>query len=252
MLQVFRGKENIGVLSKTGNTTVQLDNSVLTIGAKQYVSGQITLDTTSSGLNGIDSGSVSASEDYYIYAVVNDSQVHLVASLNSNAPIGYSQYKKIGGFFTKSNTNVDEIGILNNKQLLEKEKYLYQTNILSANVTSTTQEVTDLRFNNLEIGRRYRVKLFMKGNLPNSGSDAVIVNVNNGAQDIMTVGEGGSSAGSMNPSWYSEKEFVASENTLTFIIGGASGGSLIGDGTVDNTYAVLEEIPKLTETTKFN
>lgn len=105
-MQVFLNKERIGNLTKTGNTTVRLSPSVITLGAKQYSTGNLTCDITLSGAGGIDSGSVQASKAYYLYAVVDSGTVKLIASLSGTQPLGFSTNKKIGGLFTNGSSQV--------------------------------------------------------------------------------------------------------------------------------------------------
>lgn len=107
-MQVFLNKEKLGQFTKTGNTTVQLSSSVITIGAKQYSSPNLTLDISSSGVGGLDTGTVSANTLYYVYTVVSSGNVALTASLgvNSIGPIGYDNWKLIGALITDHNSQI--------------------------------------------------------------------------------------------------------------------------------------------------
>lgn len=57
-MQVFLNKESMGTLSKTGNTTVQLSASVMTLGAKQYTTGNLVCDITTLGAGNNDKSTV--------------------------------------------------------------------------------------------------------------------------------------------------------------------------------------------------
>lgn len=78
--------------TKTGNTTATL--------------GSFTLDTAVSGFGGIDTGSVANSTFYYVYTVVNSGVVGLVASTSEVSPIGFTNYRKVGAFYTDSSGNI--------------------------------------------------------------------------------------------------------------------------------------------------
>ena len=104
-MQVFLAKEKTGVLTKTGNTTTQYSSSVLTLGAKQYSSGNLVCDTSVSGVGGLDAGSVAANTLYYVYAVV-DTTVKLIASTSEQKPSGYLVQIKVGAFETDGSSNI--------------------------------------------------------------------------------------------------------------------------------------------------
>lgn len=94
-MQVFQQRENIADLTKTGNTTLQLLSSVITIGGLQYTTGVLICDLSTFGAGGIDTGSIQNSTIYYIYAVIDSGSPALVASINPTQPTGFAQYKKI-------------------------------------------------------------------------------------------------------------------------------------------------------------
>jgi len=105
-MQVFKNKEKLGIFTKTGNTTGQYSSSVLTLGAKQYSSGNLVLDTSISGAGGIDTGSIAANTLYYVYAIVDAGAVKLIASTNEQKPSGYSVQIKVGAFETDGSSNI--------------------------------------------------------------------------------------------------------------------------------------------------
>ena len=94
--QVFRNKESVGAITKTGANTAQLAVSTLTLGGLQYTTDAVkSLDMTTSGVGGLDTGAVAAFKTYNVFTVVSGSDIALIASL-STIPSGYTTYNNIG------------------------------------------------------------------------------------------------------------------------------------------------------------
>lgn len=87
-------QDRFSKLVKTNSTVVTL--------------GSLTVTISVSGINGIDTGSVSASTHYYVYTVINNGQVRLVASLSATAPTGFTSYRKVGAFYTDSTSAIGD------------------------------------------------------------------------------------------------------------------------------------------------
>lgn len=88
--------ESIEELVLASTTTVTLAPSIINIGGQQYQnSTTMTLDFSTTGLNGLDTGAIAASSGYNIFAVYTGSEFGLAASLAST-PSGYTQYELIG------------------------------------------------------------------------------------------------------------------------------------------------------------
>ena len=85
-------QDKIAKFTKTGNTTATL--------------GSLTLSTAVSGAGGLDTGTIAASTFYYVYTVVSSNAVKLVASTSVTSPTGFTQYKKVGAFYTDSSSNI--------------------------------------------------------------------------------------------------------------------------------------------------
>ena len=86
-------QDNFYKLTRTSNTVVTL--------------GALTVNTAVSGSGGIDTGSIAASTFYYVYTVINGSGVlALVASTSSTSPTGFTQYRKVGAFYTDGSSNI--------------------------------------------------------------------------------------------------------------------------------------------------
>lgn len=96
-MQVFRSREKVGDLTKLNITSVELAASTLTIGGRQYTTGILTCDLSTSGVGGLDTGVVAANSVYYVYAV---SQTSLIASLSIVNPVGYAGAKYVGAIQT--------------------------------------------------------------------------------------------------------------------------------------------------------
>lgn len=95
MGQVLR-QDSIGEISKTSTTAISVAASFVTIGGRQYNTSSISISTAVSGAGGIDTGSIAASQFYYIYLVKTSSGVYGTLSLSSTAPTGFSAYKLVG------------------------------------------------------------------------------------------------------------------------------------------------------------
>lgn len=101
----FFGSENIAKLIKSGSTTVQLvAGSNIRVGGQFYkLANTLSCDLSTSGIGGLDTGSIAVNKLYMIYAVVNGSnQIELIASLNVNSigPTGYISWKLVGALLS--------------------------------------------------------------------------------------------------------------------------------------------------------
>lgn len=112
MIGQFFGEEILKRLLRTGNTSVQFQaGSRLRLGGLGAILDSASnLNTGTSGLGGIDVGSIAANNYYYVYTVISGTTVGLIASLSSLAPTGFLQYRKIGAFNTeKLSTNIEQV-----------------------------------------------------------------------------------------------------------------------------------------------
>lgn len=100
--------DSIAKLAKGSGTQVSLPPSVITVGGQQYKNlSAITLDTTTIGINGLDTGSLGAHQLWYVHAIVNSGALALVASLSKTAPTGFSNFKWTGwAFWTNTASQV--------------------------------------------------------------------------------------------------------------------------------------------------
>lgn len=141
-MQVFANKEKIGKLTKTGNTTVQLASSVITIGAKQYTTGNLVCDLSLSGAGGLDSGAFSTYSIYHIYIVIDAGSPKLIASLSKNNPTGFSKNKRLGTLITDSTAVIKWAASIGEKIVNEKK---IATSI-SGSIPATYTTVPNLSF----------------------------------------------------------------------------------------------------------
>ena len=94
--QVFKNKESIGAFTQISQSNFQLGLSTITIGALQYTTDAVkTLDLSTIGLGGLDTGSLSGDTTYKVFVVAVSGDIGLVAS-TSSAPLGYSSYVDLG------------------------------------------------------------------------------------------------------------------------------------------------------------
>lgn len=107
----IRTSENIAKLTKTSTTILSLPASRINIGASQYVTSALTLNTAVvyPTMGGLDA-SVTAGTLYYVYAVVSSGTVYLIGSTNSSLPSGFTQARVVGGFTTNSSSQIDQVG----------------------------------------------------------------------------------------------------------------------------------------------
>lgn len=201
MAQVFANRESVGVLTKTGNTTVRLSPSVITIGARQYVTGNLVCDTGISGAGGLDTGSVQARLKYYVYAVVDAGVAKLICSLSSSQPTGFSVFKFIDVFSTDENSNVEFV----------REFSRSQTKTLISGVTT---------FNNLEIGKKYSVNFVAKFSENGLQPSAITSSVNVDCNGVLIDTRGHTNDNYTGQSQFGntqsgEKTFTAGATTLT-------------------------------------
>jgi len=122
-MQVFLSKENIGKLTKTGNTIVQLSPSVITLGSKQYSSGNLSCDLSVSGVGGIDSGFVAGTNLYYIYIVL-DTTSKLIISTSNKKPLGFALFKKVGALFTTPSGEIRDHYNINDQDPNEVKSFM--------------------------------------------------------------------------------------------------------------------------------
>jgi len=92
ILQDLLEQDKFAKFTKTSDTTATL--------------GSLTLNTAILGAGGLDTGSIAASTLYYVYTIVDSNSIKLIASISSTSPTGFTQYKKVGAFYTDTSSNI--------------------------------------------------------------------------------------------------------------------------------------------------
>lgn len=246
-MQVFSSRENIGTLTGTSNTTLQLTASVITVGAQQYTTGVLALDIDVSGFGGLDS-TKAANTVYYVYAVVSSEAVGLIGSTSSVAPTGFSNSKRVGAFYTDGSTFVSTV--LSLSDIGNREIRKFQEKILTGDITATG-DVSDLTFNNLEIGKWY--SLNANFSMSDNITSAVITRIRSGASDTGNIyGKiqfqlGGSTQGTSTQGV--AFLFQAVSSSLYFYADAPN--NINGNGTKDQTFVQLIEVSDVLPTADF-
>ena len=229
MPQVFTSKENIGTLSKTSNTIITLTPSRVTIGGLQYINlANVTINTGTTGIGGLDTGSIQANKVYNVFAVPNSGFLGIIASLNSS-PTGYSNFTKIGSFSTNGSSEVTSVWT--------GDKTLWQKKVMT-----TANTPSQMNFNGLGVGKSYK----LSGQIECSDSSQTNANTevwflaDNGGQNIIhAMNYLSSSSGPISSTIFGVNTdvFIASATTITCSKGGHN--SMSGGG---RSFLVLEEL----------
>lgn len=103
-------QENVPVINKDSVTQLSLPSTYSNIQASAIIGGQgytwsstLVMNAATTGIGGLDTGTLGLNALYYVYLVANTSNVvGLVASLNAPnvGPTGFAQYKEIARFRT--------------------------------------------------------------------------------------------------------------------------------------------------------
>lgn len=95
--------QSIAEIFIVSNSALALPPSTVNVGGQQFTTASnLPLNTATVGLGGLDTGTIAASSQYYIYAVLSGLTPGLVASLAnpSVGPAGFPLFKQVGGFTT--------------------------------------------------------------------------------------------------------------------------------------------------------
>jgi len=109
MAQWF-GFDNLGELSITSNSTLELADSYLRLGGQAYQTGVLVLDTSVSGVGGLDLGAVQPSTAYRIYVVLDAGVPKIIGSIDETSPLGFLVFSKVGVFTTDDLSNISFVG----------------------------------------------------------------------------------------------------------------------------------------------
>lgn len=107
---------------------------------------------------------------------------------------------------------------------------------------NVTGVITDLTFNNLTVGKIYKLSGSILGNTFGNGNINIIHNsLNIGNIRIFN----------MHIDNSFEYVFTASNSSVSFDMTVAA-GNVLGNGTISETFAMLEELPNYVQTTQWN
>jgi len=140
------------------------------------------------------------------------------------------------------------------KTILGGSPRKYQTKILPSDVTSNTSDIASMRFENLEIGKSYKVvgqALFQS-----RGGDDTIVSIEHDGQIIArTIHENNTdgSGGDGHQNGFSSPIFKATATTIEFNVSGVvdANSQVNGNGTLSETWHQIIEMGNVIETDQF-
>lgn len=155
--------DNLPDLVIASTTTVTMAASYLgrptriTIGGQQFqYSSLTTLNFASTGLNGLDTGSIAAGTLYYIYAVRSAGVHGLVASVNApgTGPSGFTAWKLVAHCRTASTAAT--LYAITNASGGSYGVDRFQKKVLTSNITSDGA-ISEWTFSNLVVGKAYQL-----------------------------------------------------------------------------------------------
>jgi len=156
----------------------------------------------------------------------------------------FSQYDYITIVSDGSNWVVVDNGI----------KSRYQRRILSGDVTADDTDITDLKYTNLVIGRRYKVTLRPHVTLGTSTNGYFVALHDSSRVARVSFSTDSSVSGSYAVTGYASDYFVATTTELIMRFEEVSGNiNLLGDGSLIETFVYLEDVTdKNVETTELD
>lgn len=127
----------------------------------------------------------------------------------------------------------------------------YQIKYLNSDITVNTADVTDLGFNNLEIGKKYRITGSVSWEADNQDNPTLRVLNNGNVIGISTIGL--VQTGQVYKVGINSEVFTATSTSIIAEVTGMDAGNLLaGDGTSNQTWFQLEELPNHVETGKWS
>ena len=145
-----QGYQNLKIRTTANDSTVITCDSILlanTSGVLIKVDNvNVTLDATTTGLNGLDTGSLAVTKFYYIYIINNGSTTGAIASLSSTSPTlpsGYTYKARVGGVATNTTTGAD---LLPGQQINSSYQFAHIATGAKTMVTSGQGAVTNQQF----------------------------------------------------------------------------------------------------------
>jgi len=103
------GPDKIADLNLISATDLELPTSTVTVGGLQFKNtSALALDLTTNGVGGLDTGSLVANTQYFVYVVNNSNAAGIIASTEDtdNGPSGFNSWKQVGAFETNDDAEV--------------------------------------------------------------------------------------------------------------------------------------------------
>lgn len=133
----------------------------------------------------------------------------------------------------------------------------FQYKFLTSDISTTTADVSDLRFNNLTIGKSYRFTMYLAASIPQGvGTDAAWLEIKDGGvlkgQTYVSMSStAGADAGIQLRSSTSVIVPNVQNSTITVDANVLNTAILKGNGAKNETWVLIEELPQHKETNKF-
>jgi hypothetical protein len=172
----------------------------------------------------------STAGDYVTWATRNGTGDRLrVLKIKAAAAIGFAA------------AAVDSLG------LVKKNRWQRKTLASDKTGASANTTLSDLTFSNLTVGNTYRVTLFFHGTTEAADTALVTITHDGGTIGIGRVGDGGDTSAY---SGTTSVVFTATATSVTFVGSSfATTSTLVGNGTVAQTHATMEELQNVELTT---
>ena len=103
------GPDKIADLNLISATDLELPTSTVTVGGLQFKNtSALALDLTTNGVGGLDTGSLVANTQYFVYVVNNSNAAGIIASIldTDDGPNGFSSWKQVGSFETNDTAEI--------------------------------------------------------------------------------------------------------------------------------------------------
>jgi hypothetical protein len=145
MSQYFPSDELIQSIIKISANVIRLPSgSSLRVGGLFYRNlADLDMDITTSGASGLDTGSVAADTNYYMYVVDVAGTLSLVASLDASTPTGFSSYRRVGKIETDNSSEVSVVNAdaINDVQESQIETLQLQQSTNTSNISTLQADV---------------------------------------------------------------------------------------------------------------
>jgi hypothetical protein len=192
-------------------------------------------------------------------AALNEGKKFIISKLDSSSnlvTIDANAAEEIDGKTTvELNREFQSIHIISDGsgwRIISSNIARYGKHVLTAPVSSNGA-MTDLTFNNLVVGKSYRVRGAANFKSDGSTASAFAVDVKNGAAVLVTVPYASDLGNAAEGVGGFDVSFEATDTTITFELAGAGAGhSIEGTAADSKTYAFLEEDNMQQQTTEWD